>query len=82
MISLAIHSSRTHFKTQHGSTALICASAKGHAACVRLLVKSGADKDAENNVRIRAATIACAHMIFESGSFEPVLIFSHVHMMR
>ena len=37
---------------QLGSTALIRASQGGHTESVRLLVKSGADKNAKENVRI------------------------------
>ena len=37
--------------SQTGGTALISAAEKGHTECVRLLVESGADKDAADNVR-------------------------------
>ncbi len=36
---------------QYGRTALISAAEYGHSVCVRLLVESGADKDA-NHVRM------------------------------
>ena len=39
------------FETQFGRTALICAAAEGHIDCVRLLVESGADAKATDNVR-------------------------------
>ena len=41
----------TIYQTQDGSTALIYAAARGHIESVRLLVKSGADKDIINIVR-------------------------------
>jgi hypothetical protein len=37
--------------SQFGRTALICAAAHGHAACARLLIDAGADKEAKNDVR-------------------------------
>ena len=36
---------------QDGWTALIFAAANGHAACTRLLLDAGADKNAKTNVR-------------------------------
>ena len=38
-------------QTQDGETALICAAAKGRAACLRLLLDSGAELEARSNVR-------------------------------
>lgn len=43
-----------HF-AQDGSTVLINAAANGHADCVRLLLESGADMEAKNNVRAAVA---------------------------
>ena len=37
---------------QKGRTALICAADKGHVECVEALLKAGADKHAQDNVRI------------------------------
>ena len=37
---------------QDGRTALMCAVSKGHVDCARLLIESGADKEAIDNVRI------------------------------
>ena len=37
--------------TQFGSTALFTAVVNGQADCLRLLIDSGADKDATDNVR-------------------------------
>ena len=35
-----------------GDTALMAAAEKGHTECVRLLLDSGADKEAKNNARV------------------------------
>ena len=40
---------------QEGSTVLINAAENGHADCVRLLLESGADMEAKNNVRAAVA---------------------------
>ena len=45
--------------TQVGSTALIHAAASNHADCVRLLDESGADKNAEDNVRVGNVMCLC-----------------------
>ncbi len=37
---------------QLGATALISAASEGHTECVYLLVEDGADKDAQDHVRI------------------------------
>ena len=39
------------FTPQSGDAALMLASRNGHTDCVRLLMESGADKDAKNKVR-------------------------------
>ncbi len=41
-------------RVQDGQTALMKASAKGHAECARLLLDAGADKEAKANVRASA----------------------------
>ena len=40
---------------QNGNTALILAACVSHSDCVRLLLESGADKEATNNVRVLSA---------------------------
>ncbi len=45
--------------TQDGYTALIHAASNGHAACVRLLLDAGADKEAKDNVRV-ICCVCCA----------------------
>jgi ankyrin repeat protein len=42
---------RNAVSKQFGDTALICAAAYGHTACVRLLAEAGADKEAKSVVR-------------------------------
>jgi ankyrin repeat protein len=43
---------RVHFKPQDGTTALMFAAQRGHAECVRILLQSGANKEAKNQVRL------------------------------
>jgi hypothetical protein len=40
--------------SQDGFTALMGTAEEGRAACARLLIDAGADKDAKNNVRTRS----------------------------
>jgi hypothetical protein len=40
----------TIFKSQSSSTPLVDAAQYGHAECVRLLLESGAEKEAKDNV--------------------------------
>jgi hypothetical protein len=62
--------SGSEYDAQDGSTALMNASWKGRADCVRLLIDAGADKEARNNVRGRS--LLCpgrvAHLIFFPAS--------------
>jgi ankyrin repeat protein len=46
------HWSIAFHQLQDGRTALLCAAAKSHLDCVRLLVEAGADKTIKNNVHI------------------------------
>lgn len=48
MEQLAAH---LRVKMQVGDTALICAAEKGHIDCLRMLLESGADKEARGGVR-------------------------------
>jgi hypothetical protein len=43
---------------QIGQTSLMCAVFKGHVDCVRLLIESGADVDATDNVRLLLCFVA------------------------
>ncbi len=52
---------------QWGNTALICAAENDHAACLRLLIDAGADKEAADDVRCRS--LLCW------GEFALILIF-------
>ncbi len=44
-------------RAQDGWTALIWAAEKGHADCARLLLDSGADKEAKDKVRATSAGV-------------------------
>ena len=48
-----------HARAQKGLTALMWASAHGHADCVRLLLDAGADRDAVDNVRRLVISWTC-----------------------
>jgi hypothetical protein len=50
------------FDLQWGSTALTCAAEEGHADFVRLLLDTGADKDAKDDVRVgRCFTVTTSY---------------------
>jgi hypothetical protein len=65
--------------SQDGCTALIWASANGHADCARLLIDAGADKEAMTNVRVgRCFTGAPFHVVSSFMTF--YLIFQHLSL--
>ena len=67
---------------QSGWTALIFAAEKGHVDCARLLIDTGADKDARNNVRrwVLLCRVALLKCIFHFFVFLTGLINSQVQV--
>ncbi len=58
-----------NFDLQDERTALISATNRGHADCVRLLIDAGADKEARDHVRILCLLCNGSVAIFTSAGF-------------
>ena len=64
-----------HCDLQDGSTALICSALCGHADCVRLLLDSGASKEAKTSVRRLSLALLLRQFIFALASLSFLYLY-------